>query len=155
MSQSLFLANLAFSASDGSEALVRLDAYGSSEVFSRYNPRKRFANSNTIYRAGHSCIAIICTTALGVITILTGIAFGLRRYEASIPLVGSCSAAITAACHPSSDTEPADMAEQPLKWGVVSTSEDGIAHRALPSRWVTAPAEGQLCAYSVASITHY
>jgi hypothetical protein len=145
VSQSLFLANLAFYASDGSEALVLQDSYGASEVFSRFNPRKRFADSNTTYRAGYSSIAIICTIVLGVITILIGIAFGFRRYEAGIPLVGSCSAAIAAACHPP-DTEPEDMAEQPLKWGIVSTSEDGIAHCALSSQWVTKPVEGQLCA---------
>ena len=141
MSQSLILANLACYASDGTEARVKQDSWGFSEVFSKYDPRQRYASSNTTYRAGYSCIVIICTIILGVVTIVVGIVFGFRRYEAGIPLVGSCSAAIAAACHPS-DAEPEDLVEQPLQWGVVATSEDGIAHCALSSQWVTAPVEG-------------
>ncbi|KAL9129526.1 MAG: hypothetical protein Q9217_002050 [Psora testacea] len=151
MSQSLFLANLGFYASDGSEALVLQDDYGTSEVFSRFDLRQRFSNSNTMFRAGYSCIAIICTIMLGVVTILVGIAFGFRRYNPGIPLVGSSSAAIAAACHPS-EREPEEIAERPLMWGIVSQSDDGVAHCALSSELVTAPVECQLCAGSGSQI---
>ncbi len=41
-----------------------------------------------------------------------------RRYDPGIPLVGSCSAAISAACHP----PPADCnaAWKCVQWGVIS-----------------------------------
>ena len=126
-SQSFFLADLAFYGSDGNEALVLQDSYGASDIFSRFESRKRYATSNTTYRAGYSCIAIICTIILGGLIVIIGLAFGFRRYSPGIPLVGSCSLAIAAACHPLS-TEPDNLAEQPLKWGVVGRSEEGLVH---------------------------
>ena len=61
---------------------------------------------------------------------------GLRRYNGGMPLVGSCSAAPSAACHPLADE--LDVALLPVKWGVVSISQ-GVGHCALSGRYVSPP----------------
>jgi hypothetical protein len=50
--------------------------------------------------------------------------------------VGSCSAAISAACHPLGDE--ADVALVPVKWGVVGVDK-GVGHCALSGRHVSPP----------------
>lgn len=108
MSQSLFLANLAFYSSDG-----------------------RFIEHD--YVAGYSCIGIIASLAVGSAAVLVGILMSLRRYDVGMPVVRSSSAAIAAACHPVV-AEPSDMIYKPLQWGVVSTDEEGISHCAFSLR---------------------
>ncbi|PUU76453.1 hypothetical protein B9Z19DRAFT_1149369 [Tuber borchii] len=48
---------------------------------------------------GYSCIAIIFALPLGILALLTAVGMGLRPFAAEITTVGSCSAAISAACH--------------------------------------------------------
>jgi hypothetical protein len=127
-SQSFFLADLAFFGSDGQEANVYQDPEDSTRIFSRFDPYgQSWAVTNTMYRAGYSSIAIICTIILGTLVVIVGLGFGFRRYSPGIPLVGSCSVAIAAACHPLS-SEPEDLAELPLKWGLVGRRENGEVH---------------------------
>ena len=61
---------------------------------------------------------------------------GLRRYEEGMPLAGSCSAAISAACHPQADE--VDVSLVPLKWGVVDVDK-GVGHCAFSGRYVSPP----------------
>jgi hypothetical protein len=51
-------------------------------------------------------------TAMGVLVL-----FGLRRLRSNMPLASSCSAAISAACHPPPGDSDASL--KPVKWGVV------------------------------------
>jgi hypothetical protein len=81
--------------------------------------------------------------------VLACIAVSFRSYDPGISLVGSCSAAISAACHrPSADT----MAyERPVMWGVVDEANvwqgaSGVGHCCLTSFEVTKPVEGRLYA---------
>ena len=97
-------------------------------------------NKNSFSTVGYSCIAIITVIILGAIVVLTGILNGFRRYKPGIPLVGSCSAAISAACH--QPKEDNDAADKPLMWGVVST-KDGVGHCCFTSFEVTPPVEGE------------
>lgn len=77
---------------------------------------------------GYSPFAIILSLILGAVMIfgLWGYAFAFR-YDSGIPLVRSCSAAISAACHaPAWDVS---CAEKPLLYGAIQTSgtdEDGV-----------------------------
>lgn len=64
---------------------------------------------------GYSAIAIITVIAFGSIVMLGGIVNGFRVYDAGMPLAGSCSAAISAACHPKRQDK--DMSVLPVKWG--------------------------------------
>lgn len=53
----------------------------------------------SIFICGYFSIVIITVIILGSIVVLFGILIGTRKYKAGMPLVGSCSAAISAACH--------------------------------------------------------
>jgi len=55
--------------------------------------------SETITSVGYSCLAIIFTLALGILALLTAAGMGYKQFAAEITTVGSCSAAISAACH--------------------------------------------------------
>lgn len=117
VSQSLFLARVAYFEGDQEESN---------------------ASFSTV---GYSCIAILTAIILGAIVVLLSILNGFRRYKPGIPLVGSCSAAISAACH--RPKEDSDAADKPVMWGVVST-KDGIGHCCFTSFEVTPPVEGEL-----------
>lgn len=76
---------------------------------------------------GYSPIAIIFTLVVGVLLLIGGVAFGLKRSNSDMPMASSCSAAIAAACHRGetrSGDEDARHREQddaslPLQWGAV------------------------------------
>ena len=76
---------------------------------------------SSISTLGYSAIAIVFTLMLGGAAVLTGILMGFRRYEAGMPLAGSCSAAISAACH--QPWHDPDAAQMPVMWGV---SDEGL-----------------------------
>ena len=87
---------------------------------------------------GYSPIAILITIVIGILVLLGGIANGFRRYpEVGIPLAGSCSAAISAACHPPpGDDQPSKKA---VMWGAIkesSADEEVSPYKAVSSREV-------------------
>jgi hypothetical protein len=93
---------------------------------------------------GYSCIAILCAIIVSVIAVLGGILNGFRRYKPGIPLVGSCSAAISAACHrPPGDTSASLKAVQ---WGVVGDQGADVGHCSFSSFEVREPQPG--CLYA-------
>ena len=57
-----------------------------------------FAPISTV---GYSCIAIIFVLTLGILALLTAAGMGYKKFAAEATTVGSCSAAISAACHAS------------------------------------------------------
>jgi len=63
----------------------------------------------------------------------------IRRLKSKMPVAGTCSAAISAACHPT-DEEPEDGILQPMAWGETDVHR-GIGHCAFSSRDVKAPSE--------------
>ena len=97
--------------------------------------------SDSISTVGYSCIAIFFAVLVGAIAVTVGLLNGFRRYNAGIPLVGSCSAAISAACHRPSDDTSASLL--PLRWGCVDAdSGRDVGHCCLSSFEVTAPEAG-------------
>ena len=99
-------------------------------VVAEYNPDGTLLSPVAVASCGFSPLAMILGIAAGcaiiIVTFLLG--FGLR-YEPSMPLAGSCSAAISAACHP--PDWDSDAAMRPIKWGVIPdtlTGEDGVGH---------------------------
>ncbi|GAM91408.1 hypothetical protein ANO11243_094580 [Dothideomycetidae sp. 11243] len=97
--------------------------------------------------AGYSGLAVIIALILGVVLVLIFGLVGLQRLPATaIPFVGSCSAAISAACHGEAD------AMEPVSWGAVSNiytighdpREDGqIGHCAFGHDILEDPTEGR------------
>ena len=90
---------------------------------------------------GFSPSAIISVIVLGSLMIISIIGFGYVPYKGGIPLAGSCSMAISAACHV--DEDGAEAATKKLRWGVVSTGVDGVGHCAFSSGEASAPVKGE------------
>ncbi|KAF9062623.1 hypothetical protein BDP27DRAFT_1481775 [Rhodocollybia butyracea] len=97
-----------------------------------------------VISCGFSPVGMILTSVVGASLILSSLAVGyFKRLKCDMPLAGSCSAAIAAACHP-----PEDGADplKPVKWGVVSKLSDScsiaIAHISFSSGEVLAPVQG-------------
>jgi len=67
---------------------------------------------------GYSCLAIIFTLALGIFALMTAAVMGYRKFAAEITTVGSCSAAISPACHPWS-AESQRITGKKVRWGDV------------------------------------
>ena len=113
------------------------------------NSAGKVSPDSTISTCGYSPIAVIWTAILGVAGLLTAMGNGLRGSRGSIPLAGSCSAAISAACHPPSSDVFASR--KPIRFGEVE--QDGsrqtrkrVGHCTFTSQEVTPPIEGKLYA---------
>jgi hypothetical protein len=104
-----------------------------------------------ISTCGYSPSAIILTTVLGSVIAIGGVLLGrYRTYAAGMPLAGSCSAAISAACHPLVEDEDASL--KPVQWGAVvqgTVKGDGtetVGHCTFTSLPVEYPISGRLYA---------
>ncbi|PWW73703.1 hypothetical protein C7212DRAFT_359553 [Tuber magnatum] len=74
--------------------------------------------SSTINTVGYSCIAIIFVLTLGTLALVTAVGMGYRPFAAEITTVGSCSAAISAACHAQGE-DPEVIIGRKVRWGDV------------------------------------
>ena len=106
-----------------------------------YTRHGREDPNESVSTIGYSCIPLLVVIILGSVTVLAGILNGFRRYKPGIPLAGSCSAAISAACHVAE--EDVHAAEKPVLWGVVSRKEGGVGHCSFTSLEAEAPVEGE------------
>ena len=70
---------------------------------------------------GYSCLAIIITLMLAIFALMTAAGMGYKRFAAEITTVGSCSAAISSACHPAS-ADPQGIIGEKLRWGDVQVA---------------------------------
>jgi len=81
----------------------------------------------TISTVGYSCIAIISVLTLGIIALLIAAGMGYRQFSAETATVGSCSVAISAACH--AWEEPDVIIGKKVRWGDVGIVQDlGFRH---------------------------
>ena len=67
---------------------------------------------------GYSCIAMIFALPLGILALLAAVGMGLRPFAAEITTAGSCSAAISAACH-AWRVDSEGMVGKRVRWGDV------------------------------------
>ena len=100
---------------------------------------------DSISTCGYSNIAVISVILLGSIIILLGILIGSRPYKVGMPLVGSCSAAISAACHALKNDPNASL--RPVMWGAVKTN-GSVGHCCFSSLDVSPPVEGRVYAWA-------
>ena len=132
-SQSFFLVSLEFSASqEVSEA--KGDTLQS--TLSDY------------YTCGYSPLAIICLViVIGILGILPAV-LAFRKFRSGMPIAGSCSAAISAACHGLDEDakEGSEAPEEALMWGVVGVNKNGVEHCGFSSGEVEFPQNGKLYA---------
>ncbi|KAK4963812.1 hypothetical protein LTR28_004372 [Elasticomyces elasticus] len=100
-----------------------------------------------ISTCGYSPVAIILTTVVVSLIIIAGIVTGMRRYRMGMTLASSCSAAISAACHPPEGD--VDASVLPVQWGVVgekTTASGSVGHCTFTSWDVSVPVRGKLYA---------
>lgn len=71
----------------------------------------QLGSGQSISTVGYSCIAIFFAIIVGVVAVTAGLLNGFRRYDPGIPIVGSCSAAISAACYRPKDDTSASLLE--------------------------------------------
>jgi hypothetical protein len=95
-----------------------------------------FDESASILSCGFSCIAMIFLIGIAWGIFGVGVLMGLRRLEEGMPLAGSCSAVISAACHP--PRQEADAHLVPVQWGVTGI-EGGVGHCAVSGHYVSPP----------------
>lgn len=100
---------------------------------------------------GYSPVAMIFSIAVLALTIVAMIVLGMRKLKAYMPIAGTCSAAISAACHP--PVGDGNAALKPVMWGEIArisvADEDaggrrGYAHCSFTSKDVNLPSLGRL-----------
>ncbi|KAF2465848.1 uncharacterized protein BDR25DRAFT_395979 [Lindgomyces ingoldianus] len=100
-----------------------------------------------ILTSGFSVAGLLAVTALAFAALFALIFLGRRSFRPGIPVAGSCSAAISAACH-CVEAEPADAIERRLKWGMVREPSNGrgVGHCGFSSLEVRQPVAHQVYA---------
>ncbi|KAF7955727.1 hypothetical protein EAE96_004651 [Botrytis aclada] len=80
--------------------------------------------ARTTSSIGYSSLAILLSGIICIVMTAFINIKAIRRYRAGIPLVGSCSAAISAACHVR--PEEGDISLVPVQWGVVRGAGESV-----------------------------
>lgn len=98
---------------------------------------------------GFSTMSIVFALVLGGLMILALVGCGCRRLEGNMPVAGSCSAAISAACHVAPG-EDDDAVFEGLRYGAVKEArgvreemEGGVEHACFSAREVMPLLKGQ------------
>lgn len=102
-----------------------------------------FVDPFVLTSCGFSPIAMIAVIVMGVLIVGGCFVIGRFKYDPSMPLAGSCSVAISAACHrPDWDV---DARFWPVQWGVIPDSDEatGIGHCSFTSGPVEPVQEGR------------
>lgn len=103
---------------------------GTLKVYDPATDNQYVGNTALFSNCGFSPIAMICSTVAAFILLLSVIIFMFRRFPAgSPPVVSTCSAAISASCHPITKTE--DMLYKELRWGIDGGYSNGVGHCSL------------------------
>jgi hypothetical protein len=102
----------------------------------------------TMKTCGYSPIAIITVIIMGSLMVMAIVAFGFVPYKQGMTLAGSCSLAMSAACHLDKrlEIDGAAAAVGTVQWGVVGWGEDEIGHCAFSTGQVGTPVVGEMYA---------
>lgn len=106
--------------------------------------------SDQTMSCGYSPIAMVVAIAILFVMVLVLFGIGFVPLQPGTNLVGSCSVAMSAACHPlpSSKSGGQGLAFQKLKWGVVSARPGEVGHCSFSDGAVEMPQKGELYAGS-------
>ena len=114
-------------------------------VFDHEVPVDEIATAGpSINACGYSVMALVLVLTLSGVMMITLWGSGFVKANGAMPIVSSCSVAISAACHRIPDD--VDAAVMPLKWGVVDTENSDVGHATFSSREVGPLVPGQLYA---------
>ncbi|KAL1638769.1 hypothetical protein SLS58_008583 [Diplodia intermedia] len=102
--------------------------------------------SDQITTCAYSPLAMLVTLVILVVMLGFAVALGFRRLHPGIPMAGSCSLAISAACHVPKGTSEILA----VKWGAVADESavygDGVGHCAFSNGEVESPVVGRMYA---------
>jgi hypothetical protein len=97
-----------------------------------------------ISAAGYSPLAILLVLLVLGLSLIVMAVVAFQRLSPDIPVAGTCSAAIAAACHYSVTGDP-DVAHKPLMWGVVVPAEkESYGHCSMSDKEVGKPVDGMM-----------
>lgn len=103
------------------------------------------SNTGMTTACGYSPLAIACALGVALVLFIALAILSSRKVNTGMPVAGSCSLAISAACHPPEADKL--VAVKPLIWGAVSHEEhEKPGHCCLTSFEVEKPREGALYA---------
>ncbi|KAJ5951286.1 uncharacterized protein N7479_009699 [Penicillium vulpinum] len=121
-----------------------------------YDPNMKRQQIFDLLKCGYSLVGHISTLGVGVFMVSCLIGVNFKRFKSGMPVVGSCSFAISAACHPAfdpnrefneavdagmeSENDDQDMALLPVQWGSVPVVGP-MGHCSFTSEDVTEPHE--------------
>lgn len=107
-----------------------------------------------MFMTAFSPVAIVSDLSVGVVMFFALVGLSLRRLGSGMPVAGSCSLAVAAACHPTYNPNGEgggmekmsecgeDMAHLPVQWG--DTLVDGpVGHCSFCSGDVVPPEDGK------------
>ena len=96
----------------------------------------------SITTCGYSSIALIFTIIVGALSMAFVLGAGLQPLRPGMPVVGVCSAVISAACHLPDGNDGAEL--KPLKWGAVKSADGkaSVSHCCFTSQEVDELAPG-------------
>ena len=116
-----------------------------------YTPDFKHDPSSDLNTCGYSPVAIVCSILVGAAMVTSLVGLGFKRFKSGMPVAGSCSLAIAAACYPASvpenDSRAAwlrkNMEYFPLRWGVVSFDGE-FGHCSFSCEDVSMPKQGKV-----------
>lgn len=113
-------------------------------IISSYDSLGRVMKDVQVTTCGFSPWPMVLAIAVGVVLVAGVCSFFFLRFISTMPMVGTCSAAISAACH--HDDEQEEVSLKPVKWGAVFVPEmegqDWVGHCCFTSSLVKRPKPG-------------
>ncbi|KAJ6116490.1 hypothetical protein N7512_006215 [Penicillium capsulatum] len=104
--------------------------------------------SRDLYACGYSAVAMTSALSIGAFMLFCLIGLSCRRFESAMPVAGSCSLAIAAACHPRLDPNTDKIGGASTE--DVESEDDGEIMALLPVKWGSIPVDGPIghCAFT-------
>jgi hypothetical protein len=110
--------------------VVKMSTFNKDGSAMRDDPDEPYSGFANFINCGYSPIAIIFSIVAAGILLLSAIVFLFRRFPAgSPPVVSTCSAAISAACHVNNTGD--EMTYTELRWGVNGGFQNSVGHCSL------------------------
>lgn len=116
-----------------------------------YDYKNKRASDHDLMTLGYSPLAIVIAICVAILPPIAFCFMGSRRFKSGMPVAGSCSLAISAACHPRAKVDDVDGKFQGieyrlLQWGAepCAPGDGEIGHCAFSDGHVTMPEDGAL-----------
>jgi hypothetical protein len=116
--------------------------------FSAYYGDSWQGTLSDVYTCGYSPLAtILVIIIIGILGMIAGV-LAFRKFQTGMPIAGSCSTAISAACHglDGGMNEGNEIMEEPLMWGVMGVNSNRVEHCGFSSGETEFPQDGKFYA---------